>query len=306
MYFTEIKNFLSYNIEKLLQNIKDLNEIQEIRIRINKPVIFQLCNKEIITNYCAKEEDIKTMIQRFSNYSIYAFEEEIRKGYITIKGGHRVGICGICVIENNRVKTIKNISSINIRICKQVKGCSNKLISYIVKDNRILNTIIISPPKCGKTTLLRDLTRNISNGFENVSGKKVCAIDERSEICSCYKGIPQMDVGIRTDVLDNCPKSEGIIMAIRSMGPEVIVCDEIGTYKDMESIILALNSGVSLVTTIHGYNEQDLYRRSVFKDIIDNSVFSRAIILSNKKGIGTIEYIYDFVKGDKLQVKYYD
>lgn len=169
-------------------------------------------------------------------------------------------------------------------------------MNFIFEEKEVLNTIIISPPRCGKTTLLRDIGRNISDGFKglNFSGKKVCIIDERSEIASCYNGIPQLEVGLRTDVLDSCPKSEGIMMGIRSMSPEVIICDEIGTALDMESIIKASNSGVSIVTTIHGYGIEDLYAREVFKNIVENNIFHRAIVLNNKKGVGTVHYVYDF------------
>ena len=150
-------------------------------------------------------------------------------------------------------------------------------------EEQVLNTII-SPPKCGKTTILRDIARNISTGMRafKFSGK-VCIIDERSELAACCDGVPQMNVGIRTDVLDNCLKSEGIMMAIRSMSPELIVCDEIGTYRDMESILSALSCGVNLITTIHGNGLDDFYSRVVFKDLINNHVFRRAVILSNRK-----------------------
>jgi stage III sporulation protein AA len=291
----EILNILPQNVKSALENVMDLNELQEIRIRVDKPLISQVGNREIINQYIPRSEDIKTIIQRMSNYSIYAFEEEIKQGYITIKGGHRVGICGRCIIEKSEVKTIKNIASINIRICREVLSCADSIMKFILKNNEVINTIIISPPKCGKTTLIRDITRNISEGMgkENFKGKKVCVIDERSEIGACFNGVPQLHVGIRTDILDGCPKSEGIMMAIRSMSPDVIVCDEIGTNKDMNSILTALNSGVSLITTIHGYDIEDLYSRPVFKEIIENKVFKRAIILSNRKGAGTVEYIYD-------------
>ena len=132
------------------------------------------------------------------------------------------------------------------------------------------------------------------------NGKKVCVIDERSEIGACYSGVPQLNVGLRTDVLDSCPKSCGIMMAIRSMSPDVIVCDEIGTDADIESIISAMNSGVSLITTIHGYHIEDLYERTVFKRIVDNKVFKKAIVLSNKNGVGTVEYIYSFVDDEVI------
>ncbi|MCB2291982.1 stage III sporulation protein AA [Clostridium algoriphilum] len=286
-------------IRNKLEQVDNLQQLEEIRIKVNKPMFIHIGSREEIWDYIASPEDIKYIMQRISNYSIYAFEDEIRQGYITIKGGHRVGLCGICVIENNSIKTIKDISSINIRACKEIIGCADKVMPYITNNNSVYNTIIISPPKCGKTTLLRDISRQISQGNKNKNfhGKNVSVIDERSEIAGSFKGIPQMDVGIRTDVLDNCPKSQGIMMAIRSMSPDVIVCDEIGTQKDMESVLMALNSGISLITTIHGFGIEDLYKRNVFKEIVDNFVFTRGIVLSNKKGIGTIECIYDFTKG---------
>lgn len=298
----DLFEILPKTIRSKLEQIENLQGLEELRIKVNKPLFIHIGSKEERWDYIPTTEDIKYIMQRISNYSIYAFEDEIRQGYITIKGGHRVGLCGICVIENNSIKTIKDISSINIRACKEIIGCADKVMPYITYNNSVHNTIIISPPKCGKTTLLRDITRQLSQGDENKNfhGKNVSIIDERSEIAGSFKGIPQMDVGIRTDVLDNCPKSEGIMMAIRSMSPEVIVCDEIGTQRDMESILMALNSGISLITTIHGFGIEDLYKRLVFKELVENYVFSRAIVLSNKSGIGTIECIYDFTVGKDL------
>jgi len=298
----DLFEILPKTIRNKLEQIDNLQKLEEIRIKVNKPMFIHIGSREEIWDYIATPEDIKYIMQRISNYSIYAFEDEIRQGYITIKGGHRVGLCGICVIENNNIKTIKDISSINIRACKEIIGCADKVMPYITYNNSVHNTIIISPPKCGKTTLLRDISRIISEGDKDkkINGKNVSIIDERSEIAGSFKGIPQMDVGIRSDVLDNCPKSQGIMMAIRSMSPDVIVCDEIGTQKDMESILMALNSGISLITTIHGFGIEDLYKREVFKDIVENFVFTRAVVLSNKKGIGTIECIYDFTTGKDL------
>lgn len=304
----EVLEVLPEHITILIKDLKCIDKLQEIRMKVNKPLILQVGNDEIITSYTVLMQDIKAVLKHISNYSIYAFEEEIKQGYLTIRGGHRVGICGSCVIENNKVKTIKSLGSLNIRVCHEIIGCSNKIIPYIVYNNQVINTVIISPPRCGKTTLVRDIARNLSDGMEvlGFNGKKVCVIDERSEISSCYNGIPQMNLGIRTDVLDNCPKADGIMMAIRSMAPEVIVCDEIGTYKDMESILMALNSGVKLITTIHGYGVEDLYNRLVFKDIMDNHIFKKAIILSSHNGVGTIDYIYDFEKQEKQWRRKYD
>lgn len=296
----EIIGIFPNNIGNILEERLDKEQIQEIRIRSQKPILIYSKYGESIINYSPSKEDLKSMIQKMLNYSLYAYEEDIRQGFITIKGGHRVGIAGECVMEKGEVKTIRNISSLNIRICREIKGCSDKVVKYIASENRIYNTIIISPPKCGKTTILRDIARNISNGIEvlGFKGRKVVVIDERSEIGACHFGIPQNDLGIRTDVLDNCLKREGLIMAIRSLSPEVLICDEIGTKGDIDALMMAFNSGVNIITTIHGFSIEDLYKRKVFGDLLNNEILERAIILSNKNGVGTIEKVFR-LKGDE-------
>lgn len=293
----DVFDVLPNNIKEFVMNVKNLKDLQEIRLRINKPLMLQIGQNEMLCSLIVKNDDVKNTLKRMSNYSIYSIEDELKQGYLTIKGGHRVGICGNCIIEKNKVKTMKNVSSLNIRICREVLGCSKRIMQYIIKNDSIYNTLIISPPKCGKTTLIRDMVRNISNGVTDLrlKGKKVCVIDERSEICACSEGIPQLDVGIRTDVMDNCPKSDGIMMAIRSMSPDVIACDEIGSYEDINSIIAALNCGINLITSIHGFGIEDIYNRQVFNNLIQNKVFQRAVILSCRHGAGTLEYVYDFV-----------
>ena len=291
----EIFAVLPEKINSYLKDKSNLNKLQEVRVKVGKPLSIVLDNNETIFNYVITRDDVKAMIQKISNYSLYAFEEDIRQGYITIQGGHRVGLAGQCVIEGNSIKTIRNITSLNIRVCREIIGCSNSLMNHLVENNRVNNTLIISPPKCGKTTLLRDITRNISNGVSQIGlrGKRTVVIDERSEIAACYNGIPQMNVGIRTDVYDNCIKSDGMMMAVRGLSPEVIICDEIGTYKDMEGLIMAYNSGVSIIATLHGRNIEELYRRPVFREIVENNIIDKVVILSAKKGVGTIEGIYD-------------
>lgn len=291
----EVLKLLPLNLAEELREIFINNlAVQEIRIKANKPVIVNLSYKEIILGFIPSIDDLKQILVRISNYSLYAYEEEIRQGYITIKGGHRIGIAGECVLNKGEIKTIRNISSLNIRICHEVKGCSNEVMKYITKNDSILNTLIVSPPKCGKTTILRDMARNISNGMPlyNLKGKKVSVIDERSEIASCFNGIPQLDIGIRTDILDNCFKKDGMIMAIRSLSPEIIICDEIGTYGEIEALNMAFNSGVNIIVTIHGYSIDDVYKRAVFKELLENSILDRIIVLSSRKGPGTIENIY--------------
>lgn len=303
----DIIGILPLKIGTLLKERLLKEQIYEIRIKIGKPILVYSKYGENIVNYVPTKEDMKSLIQKISNYSLYAYEEDIRQGFITIKGGHRIGIAGECVMEKGEVKTIRNISSINIRVCSEVIGCSDKLIKYIYsqKENRIFNTIIISPPKCGKTTILRDIARNISNGMNSIGlyGRKVAVIDERSEIGACHFGIPQNDLGMRTDILDNCLKKEGMIMAIRSLSPEILICDEIGTKGDVEALLMAFNSGVNIITSIHGFTIEDLYKRKVFNELLDNGIIERAIVLSSRKGVGTIENIYELREGEKTCLK---
>ena len=303
MEYDEIYKILPKEISNIVKQYLQEDAVQEIRIKSGKPVILNLSYGEKVLDYRTTSEDLKFMMAKVSNYSLYAFEEEIKQGYITLKGGHRVGLAGECVISNGEVRTIKNISSLNIRICREIIGSSNKIMNLITNNNRVYNTLIVSPPKCGKTTILRDIAQNISNGMYkiNLSGKKVTIVDERSEIAACYNGVPQMNVGIRTDILDNCLKKSGMIMAIRSLSPEVLICDEIGTKGDLEALNMAFNSGVNVIVTVHGYDIADVYGRAVFKDLIDNCILERIILLSNRKGAGTIEKVYKVSRERGLQ-----
>ncbi|MGL4761530.1 MAG: stage III sporulation protein AA [Sarcina sp.] len=291
----KILRLLPKSISNSVLEFKDKEGIEEVRVGIGKKLRIIARGKEVIKAYVITHEDVKVIIQKISNYSLYAVEEEIRQGYITIEGGHRVGLAGQCIIQNNTTKTIKHISSLNIRVAREIIGCSDKIMKYIVSDGKVKNTLIISPPRCGKTTLLRDISRNISDGYKPLSliGKRVVVIDERSEIASCYRGVAQMQVGERTDVYDNCLKDEGLMMAIRTMSPEVIVCDEIGSQKDIEGIVMAYNSGVNVICTLHGNDIEDLYKRDVFKDILKQKLIEKVIVLSSRTGAGSVEAVYD-------------
>ena len=230
-------------------------------------------------------EVLEVILNNLMNYSIYAYEEELAKGYITIEGGHRVGICGRVVKTENNITLIKDISSLNIRRSREIKGIAEKLKNDITDNLGLQNAIIVSSPKCGKTTLLRDIVRMLS-----YDGYRVGVIDERSEIAGMYRGQPAYDIGPRTDVLDGCPKAEGMLMMIRSMSPDVIVTDEIGKSEDIEAIESALCSGVKVITTIHGNTYEDLIR-SRLGPLIESKVFSRIIFLTNTPATGTISEV---------------
>lgn len=287
--YEEILSFFPDNLKEIKELDNDLiwNNAEEIRVRIGRQISIRLMNDEIFVCNNITSEDMIRIIENFCNNSIYSVQNEINAGYITLKGGHRVGLSGTSVFQDNEIKNIKYISSLNIRIAREVKGCSKYILKRILKNNDFENTLIVSPPGCGKTTILRDMIRNLSNGFEAFRGKNISLVDERSEIAAMYKGMPQNDVGIRTDVMCNLAKSIGIKMMIRSMGPQIIATDEIGGEKDFASVNDAVYSGVKLLLTVHGNDIED-----VSKCFINNYMFKNIVILTKKNKPGEIKKIY--------------
>lgn len=269
-----------------------LNSIEEIRLRLGNNIIIFASGKEYelegVTGKKIDKEVMVGILNALLNHSAYAYQDELSNGYVTIEGGHRVGVCGRTVLENGKIKTIKDISSINIRRSREITGVSDPCMKYLMKGKKeIYNTVIISPPKCGKTTLLRDMIRNLSN-----IGFKVGVCDERSEISGAYHGISSYDLGIRTDVLDGCPKDQGMIMLIRAMSPDIIATDEIGKREDSYAIEAAVCAGVSLITTIHGNSYDDIMNSGI-SDMVKAGVFERLIFLSNIPVVGSIAAIRD-------------
>lgn len=306
----EIFRFIVQDIRTVIRGINPdaLESLEEIRLRANKPLMLQnkhgdwfvdsnggLTRSLSNLKHVSQEDIIKT-VELISENSIYAFQEDIRGGFITLKGGHRVGIAGRVVLDDGRIKNIKDISGLNIRISREITGCSDRIIKHIIKgENEVLNTLIISPPQCGKTTMLRDIARALSDGIPRLKfkGVKVGVIDERSEIAACYKGAAQNSVGVRTDVLDGCPKSIGMTLMLRSMSPEVIITDEIGNSGDKEAVMQVINAGVKIITSAHGFNVSELKARHEVIGLIEKKVFERYIVLSNLKGPGTVHEIID-------------
>lgn len=267
-----------------------INNIQEIRVRVKCPIIVKMNNeKDIIINHKTSQEEIMQIMQSICNNSIYSYQNEITNGYITIKGGHRVGVTGDVVLEEGKVINIKYISSLNFRIARQVFDCSNSILKYVIdiKNNSVFNTLIVSPPGAGKTTILKDLIRKVSDGIIEIgfNGIDVSLIDERGEISAMYKGEPQNNIGIRTDVLENITKPLGIKMAVRSMAPKVIVADEIGNINDIEAINYAVCSGVKGIFTAHSFDMETMMLNKELNKLIHMKVIEKIIFLdSNVKG----------------------
>ena len=284
----EIIKYFPPNIAQILNNAIMKNtqikeEAQEIRIRVERPIIIKLRNLDVMIEYKINQSEILQILERICENSIYAYKRQICEGYITIKGGHRIGLTGSAVIENGEIINIKYVTSLNFRIARQVLNCSNKILGQVLnlKEQTIFNTLIVSPPGKGKTTILRDAIRRISNGIEelNFKGKTCGVVDERGEIAAMYRGIPQNDVGIRTDVIENITKSKGMKILIRTMSPEVIACDEIGTKEDAEAISEALISGVKGIFTMHGSNLEDLKSNPQINKLIEEKKIEKIIFI---------------------------
>ena len=278
---SQILNILAKNVRRVIEkDAADIDGLQEIRLRIGQPLRVLRGNREAVLSengqpHIVTKEEMRETMEYISHYSLYAYENELRQGFLTVEGG------------------IQYISSVNIRVSHEVIGCADRLLPYITKNMQVCHTLIISPPCCGKTTLIRDLIRQISDGNQYVKGCSVGVVDERSELGGCYLGIAQNHLGTRTDILDCCPKAEGMIMLIRSMSPQVIAVDEIGTSEDIHAIEYAMQCGCKLIASVHGLNMDEATKKPVLGELIRRRMFERYVVLGNGERPGEIRGIYD-------------
>jgi stage III sporulation protein AA len=287
-----------------------LEQIEEIRFRLAQPL--QLCGasfdaflhreqgltEDVQQGLVVGTEHLSRVIQAVTQSSLYAVEDELKRGYVTMPGGHRVGIGGRAVLyESGAVRSIRSITSLNVRIAKERIGAASALLPFVYHktSGKPLNILIISPPQCGKTTILRELTRSWSEGLVGSvrRGMKVTVVDERSEIAGCVEGVAQFRLGPRTDVLDACPKAEGMLMAIRSLSPDIVVTDEIGRQQDRDAVLEATHAGVKVLATAHASGLEEWRDRPFMKELYDAKAFDRYVVLSRRSGPGTIEQILD-------------
>jgi len=307
----EIFSLLGGELSRIFRFVKSrpYEDLEEIRIRVGQPLLVRQGGKDWFIGkngeqsskkeeaYLVSQRDLQNTVERLSQYSLYAFQEELKNGFLTVAGGHRVGFSGKIVLAEGKVKTLGHIFSLNIRISKEIKGCADKILPFLHHGETFFHTLILSPPGCGKTTLLRDVIRQVSNGVEGYfCGKTVGVVDERGEIAGCYLGIPQKDVGIRTDVLDGCPKVYGMEMLLRSMSPEMIAVDELGGEDEKSAIEHIINSGVTLFCTAHGRELADLSRRPFWQKFLEEKVFGAIVVLGGGTGVVQAIYNRDFVE----------
>ena len=277
----------------------DYERLYEIRLRVGRPLFLTYDGGECFLRkpgqeqYLVTREDLKETLEYVSGYSLYAYEDEIRQGFLSVQGGHRVGVTGKVILDGNRIRGMKYISCINVRLAHEVQGCADPVMPYIRTEDWVANTLIISPPRCGKTTLLRDVIRQLSNGTDKIPGLTIGVVDERCELAGSYQGVPQNDLGMRTDVLDGCPKTEGMQMLLRSMSPDVVAVDELGCEEDYRAVESVIHCGCKLIATAHGYSLEDIMEQPLFYRLMGAHVFERYIILGRRNQAGFVEAVFD-------------
>ena len=278
-----------------------LAQAREIRVRLGLPLSVKTFDGEYFiaadgkaTNdanksYRPTSQDITQIVERVSKFSLYAYDSDIKNGFVTIPGGHRLGLSGKMTIENGKIKTIKYISGLNIRVAREVKGAADAIMPHLTGAlGQINSTIFVSPPGCGKTTVLRDVVRQLS-----CAGKNVAVIDERSEIAGCFMGAAQNDLGPRVDVLDGAPKEAGMMMALRALSPDVIAVDEIGSEKETQAVRYMAQSGVAVLCSVHASGVEDLVLQPALAGLSAMKIFKRYVVLSDKPTPGSVVGIYN-------------
>ncbi len=292
LYSTRLKETLSKWINA---HPKQAKMIQEIRLRTGLPLCLGFSDKDILMHdLIVAPADIEKVLSIITDCSYYALENEFKGGYITIPGGHRVGLTGQMIAYADGEHRLRNISALCFRIARQVKGVAEGVVDKLVSPNQVIaSTLIISPPGCGKTTFLRDFCRILGTGMPSINllPSQIAIVDERSEIAACCGGIPQLDVGPRADVLDRCPKAKGIIILLRSMNPEIIVTDELGGEEDAKAVAMALSGGVRVIASCHGKDLDDIESKPYSSWLISKRYFTKALVLSKRCGPGTVEFI---------------
>lgn len=306
MQGSQFYSLFSTTVRSIFQSAKlDLEKLQEVRMRTGQPLLLRYGGREYaltgqgmlaedaMQGFRITKEQLCETLEYVSGYSLYAFDEEMKQGFITVPGGHRIGISGRIVTEGGKIQCIRHISFINIRLSHQIRGCADRVLPHLISDGELCHTLIVSPPGCGKTTLLRDIIRQISTGTHLLPGRTVGVVDERSEIAGCYLGVPQNDIGIRTDVLDCCAKAEGMTMLLRSMAPRVIAVDELGGDKDLEAVEKVFHCGCRLLATVHGSSVAELSQSPMFGKMMRQKMFERYILLGRARHAGYVKAIYD-------------
>lgn len=277
---------------------RDKEQLHEIRLRAEMPVVLTTTDGYFFIDFegrlhncfqkqtlvCTKA-DLDQTVRMICEFSIHTYQRELTKGYITIPGGHRVGIASTAVVKESEIASVKDISSVNIRVARQVKGLADPIVAYA----EIGGVLVIGCPGSGKTTVLRDLARQLSG--EQNPRNKVVLIDERGELAAVYNGKPQNDIGVNTDVLNGFPKTTAMELATRSLSPQVMICDEIGSRQEAEEIMVCVHAGIRIVASLHANSLEEIQRKSWAMALIRSKAFETLVLLDGDQGKGRVERI---------------
>lgn len=304
----QIVSFFPSELRQILESIAAplRQEAIEIRLRLQQPLELNLRRGSLFISRSGgavndwrqgliiTSDDLLKTINSVTTGSLYALEDELANGYITLPGGHRVGFTGRAVLNDGKIRLIRNISSLNFRIAREIFGIATSVLPHLRNEKHLMKTMIIGPPASGKTTLLREICRELSRGQPESGhdGVHVGVVDERSEIAGSFQGLPQFNLGPKTDVLEGCSKRNGVYLLLRSMSPDVIITDEIGAPDDWLVLEDILNAGVSFIASAHAHNLEDAMRRPGLRRILDAGSVERIVVLSNRMGAGTLESIH--------------
>ena len=262
----------------------DRARAEELRLRVGWPMTAVLPEGERpLGGPPVEGRELEQLVEIASRASLHTVLDQVRRGYLTFEGGHRIGLCGTAALREGEIHALRAISSANLRIARQVKGAAAPVLDGLCPGGRLADTLILAPPGLGKTTLLRDLIRSVSEG-EGCTPLRVSLADERGEVAAMYNGRPQLEVGRRTDVAEGCPKAQGLMLLLRAMNPQVLAVDEITAPEDVGALITAAGCGVTLLATAHGGSFQELRLRPLYRDLLDQGIFRRFVCISLEEG----------------------
>lgn len=263
---------------------EEQEQAEELRLRVGWPMTAVLPEGERpVGGPPVEPEELEQLVEIASRASVHAVLEQIRRGYLTVAGGHRIGLCGTAVMEGGGIHALRSLSSANLRIARQVPGAARPVLGALCPGGRLESTLILAPPGQGKTTLLRDIIRQVSEG-EGCLPLRVAVADERGEVAALYGGRPQLDVGRRTDVAEGCPKAQGLMLLLRAMNPQVLAVDEITAPEDAAALRTAAGCGVTLLATAHGAGREDLTRRPLYRGLLEEGMFRRLVEITRREG----------------------
>lgn len=261
----------------------DRDRAEELRLRVGWPMTVLTEGRERpLGGAPVEEEELERLVEIASGASLHTVLDQVRRGYLTIEGGHRIGLCGAAVLREGEIHALRTLSSANLRIARQVRGAAGPVLDRLCPGGRLADTLILAPPGLGKTTLLRDLVRSVSEG-EGCDPLRVSLADERGEVAALYNGRPQLEVGRRTDVAEGCPKSQGLMLLLRAMNPQVLAVDEITAPEDVKALTMAAGCGVTLLATAHGESRGDLERRALYRTLLEENLF-RFLVRIRREG----------------------